>query len=179
MVLILTSTRHLPLSPSFYFQFSLYPSQPLKSASCRPQSWWLSLLHSTSMAILYALELCFRSAMLVRSFTVNKISGTRHRPLLHAIRNLFVFVEYGHLLELYEKCAALYRTFIPQSFWNTRCGRPRGRKFHLTRSLVALEGWSSVRDHTNRKHSPSHEIWSHKGMVVGGGGRSTGVQLYL
>ena len=100
--------------------------------------------------------------MLVRSFTVNNISGTRHQPLLHAIRNLFVFVEYCHLLELYVKCAALYRTFIPQSFWNTRCGRPRGRKFHLTRSLVASEGWSLVRDRTNRKHCPSHEIWSYK-----------------
>ena len=47
--------------------------------------------------------------MLVRSFTVNNISG----PLLHAIRNLFVSVEYCHLLELYVKCAALYPTFIP------------------------------------------------------------------
>ena len=45
--------------------------------------------------------------MLVRSFTVNNISGTRHQPLLHAIRNLFVFVEYCHLLELYVKLAGL------------------------------------------------------------------------
>ena len=36
--------------------------------------------------------LCFRSVMLVRSFTANKISGTSHQPLLHAIRNIFVFV---------------------------------------------------------------------------------------
>ena len=106
--------------------------------------------------------LCFRSTMLVRSFTVNKIRGTRHQPVLHAIRNLIVFVEYCHLLELYVKCAALYRIFIAQLFWNTRCGRPRGRKFHLTRSLVASEGWSLVRDRTNRKHCPSHEIWSYK-----------------
>ena len=106
--------------------------------------------------------LCFRSSMLVRSFTVNNISGTRHQPLLHAIHNLFMFVEYCHLLELYVKCAALYRTFIPQSFWNTRCGRPRGRKCHLTRSLVVSEGWSLVRDRTNRKHCPSHEICSYK-----------------
>ena len=106
--------------------------------------------------------LCFRSIMLVRSFTVNKIRGTRHQPLLHAIRNLCVFVAYCHLLELYVKCAALYRIFIAHSFWNTRYGRPRGRKFHLTRSLVALEGWSLVRDRTNRKHCPSHEIWSYK-----------------
>ena len=30
--------------------------------------------------------------MLVRSFTANKISGTRHQPLLQAKRNIFVFV---------------------------------------------------------------------------------------
>ena len=164
IILLSTSTRRLPLSLSFYFHFSLYPSQPLESESCRPQSWWLSLLHSVCHSI-HSSEvdmLCFPSSMLVRSFTVNNISGTRHQPLLHAIRNLFVFVEYCHLLELYVKCAALYRTFIPQSFWNTRCGRPRGRKFHLTRSLVASEGWSLVRDRTNRKHCPSHEIWSYK-----------------
>ena len=100
--------------------------------------------------------------MLVRSFTVNKISRTCHQPLLHEIRNLFVFVEYCHLLELYVKCAALYRIFIARSFWNTRCGRPRGREFHLTRSLVALKGWSLVMDRTNRKHCPSHGIWSYK-----------------
>ena len=70
--------------------------------------------------------------------------------------------QYCHLLKWYVTCAALRRTFIPQSFWNTRCGRPRGRKFHLTRSLVVLEGWSSVKDRTNRKHCPSHEIGSYK-----------------
>ena len=91
-----------------------------------------------------------------------RLAGTRHQPLLHAIRNLFVFVEYCHLLELYVKCAVLNRICIAQSFWNTQCGRPRGRQFHLTRSLVALEGWSLVRDRTNRKHCPSHEIWSYK-----------------
>ena len=117
---------------------------------------------SIQSAILCADMLCFRSTMLVRSFTVNKIRGTRHQPLLHAIRNLFVFVEYCHLLELYVKCAALYRIFIAQSLWNTRCCRPRGRTLHLTRSLVALEGWSLIRDRTKRKHCPSHEIWSYK-----------------
>ena len=30
-----TSTHRLPLSPSFYFHFSLYPLRPLESASCR------------------------------------------------------------------------------------------------------------------------------------------------
>ena len=32
----------------------------------------------------------------------------------------------------------------------------------MTRLLVAFEGWSSVRDRTNRKHCRSHEIWSYK-----------------
>ena len=36
--------------------------------------------------------LCFRSVMLVRSFTANNISGTRHQPRLYAIRNICVFV---------------------------------------------------------------------------------------
>ena len=143
---------------------SLYHSQPFESASCRPQRWWLSLLHSVCHSIRSSEVdmLCFRSSMLVRSFTVNNISGTRHQPLLRAIRNLFVIVEYCCLLEFYVKCAALYRTFIPQPFWNARCGRPRGSKFHLTRSLVASEVWSLVSDRTNRKHCPSHEIWSYK-----------------
>ena len=49
----------------------------------------------------------------------------------------------------------------------------------MTRSLVTSEGWSLVRDRTNRKHCPSHKIWSYKrDMVVGEGGRSTGVLLY-
>ena len=44
----------------------------------------------------------------------------------------------------------------------SRSGRSRGRKSHPTRSLVASEGWSSVRGRTNRKHCPSHKIWSYK-----------------
>ena len=64
--------------------------------------------------------------------------------------------EYCHLLELYVKCAALYRTFIPHSF--IRGNNSNGR------SLVAFGRWSSVRDRTNRKHCPSHEIWSYKGF---------------
>ena len=46
-------------------------------------------------------------------------------------------------------------------FFEIKCrrgGRSRGRKSNLTRSLVASEGWSSVRDRTNRKLCPSHEI---------------------
>ena len=118
IILLLTSTRRLLLSLSFYFHFSLYPSQPLESASCRPQSCGLSLLHSVCHSIRSSeVDMFrFRSSMLVRSFTVNNISGTRHQPLLHAIRNLFVFIEYCHLLEVYVKCATLYRTLIPQSF---------------------------------------------------------------
>ena len=36
-----------------------------------------------------------------------------------------------------------------------RGGRSRGRKSHLTWSLVASEGWSLVRDRTKRKHGPN------------------------
>ena len=90
IVLILTSTGRLPLSPSFHF----HPSHPVESASFRPQSGWLSLLHPVFHSICSSEVdmLCFPSALLVRLFTVNKISGTRHQPLLHSIRNLFVFV---------------------------------------------------------------------------------------
>ena len=63
------------------------------------------------------------------------------------------------------------------------CGRGQsellGEKHFATRSLVTSEGWSLVRDRTNRKHCPSHKIWSYKrDMVVGEGGRSTGALLY-
>ena len=63
--------------------------------------------------------------------------------------------------------------------YTRRGGRSRGRKSHLTRSLVASEGWSSVRDRTNRKHCPSTKYGHIRGMVVGEGGRSTGVLLYM
>ena len=92
IVLILTSTHHMPLAPSFYFQLILYPSQPLESTSCRPQSWWLFSIQSTILYALLKLMLCLRSVMLVWSFTATKISGTGHQPLLQAIRNMFVFV---------------------------------------------------------------------------------------
>ena len=124
--------------------------------------------------------LCFRSVIIVRLFCSlpTRLAG---RVINHICTRYAIFLYsflYCHLFKSYVKCAALDRTSIPRSFWNTRCGRPRGRKFHLTRSLVALEGWSSVRDRTNRKHCQSHEIWSYKRMVVGEGGCSTGVLLY-
>ena len=105
--------------------------------------------------------LCFRSIMLVRSFTVNKIRGTRHQSLLHAIRNLFfVFVAYCHLLELLCKmCCPLsdiHCTFVLKyAIWSSA-----RETIPSDRSLVALEGWSLDRDRTNRKDCPSHEIWS-------------------
>ena len=54
-------------------------------------------------------------------------------------------------------------------------GRSRGRKFHLTRSLVAFQGWSLVRDRTKRKRVRHTKYGRTRGMVVGEGGRSTGV----
>ena len=87
IVQILTSTRRLPLSPSFYFQFILYPSQLLAPK-------FMTILNSVYHSICCSEVdmLCFHSVMLVRSFAANKISGTRHQPLLHAMRNIFVFV---------------------------------------------------------------------------------------
>ena len=38
----------------------------------------------------------------------------------------------------------------------------RHMKYGRIRGMVFDEGWSSVRDGTNRKHCPSHEIWSYK-----------------
>ena len=130
IVQILTSTRHLPLSPSFYFQFILYPSQPIDARS------------------VVRCKQCKRDA-----------SSTTFARDTQYVCVRFSTATYW---KWYVKCAALHRTIIPLSFWNTWCGRPRGRTFHLTRSLVALEGWSLVRDRTNRQHCPSHEIWSFK-----------------
>ena len=76
-----------------------------------------------------------RLAMLVRSLLSTRLAGCVINHFFTRYSICLCPFEYCHLLELYVKCAALYRTFIPQS----RCGRPRGRKFHLTRSLVALE----------------------------------------
>ena len=113
-------------------------------------------IQSTS---LYALlkSICYAFVQLCsfgRSLSI-RLAG---RVINHFCPRYAILFQYCHLLELYVKCAALKRTFISQSFCNMRCGRPRGRKFHLTRSLVAFGGWSSVRDHKNRKHCPSHEI---------------------
>ena len=90
---------------------------------------------------------------------------------------MFVFVEYCHLLELYIKCAALYRTFI-----RSRSG---------IRHVVVREGehsilpgrWSRQRDgrwsgivqtENTARHTKYGRI---RGMVAGEGGRSTGVLL--
>ena len=82
------------------------------------------------------------------------LSTRCHQRLLHAIQTFLCSFEYCHLLELYVKCAALYRTLIPQSFigGNNTHGPVAGRVW----------GWSSARGRTNRKHCPSHEIWSDK-----------------
>ena len=75
-------------------------------------------------------------------------------------------------------CAALYRTSIPQSFWNTRCGRPQTRKFHLTRSLVAFGRRSGTVQTENTVRHSKHGRRPAGGMVVGEGGHYTGVLLH-
>ena len=168
IVQILTYTRRLSLSPSFYFQFILYPSQPLESnnkvTSCRPQSWWLFSIQSRPLYhyIRYSEVdmLCFRSVMLVRSFTANKSSGTRHQPLLHAIRNIFVFVLVLPPIEMI--CKMCCPTSVIRSTVVLEYAMWSSARETIPSDPVALEGWSSVRDRTNRKHCPSHEIWSYK-----------------
>ena len=64
----------------------------------------------------------------------------------------------------------------------TRSGCPRGIKSHLTRSLVAYEGWSTGRwsGTAQTENAVRHTKYGRiRGMVVGEGGRSTGVLLYL
>ena len=74
--------------------------------------------------------------------------------------------EYCHLLELYVKCAALHRTFIPQSFigGNNSNSPVAGRVLgdgRLPENTVCHTKYGRIR-----------------GMVVDEGGRSTGVLLY-
>ena len=92
-------------------------------------------------------------------FQVNKLSLNTSKT---NFINHFVFVEYCHL-ELHVKCAALYRTLIPQvvleyAMWSFA----REKIPYVTRSLDASDGWSLVRDRTNRKYCPSHKMWSYK-----------------
>ncbi len=142
--------------------FVLFPVYSLPFATSCPK------VDDSSQSVYYSIRcsevdmLCFRSVMLVRSFAANKISGRRHQPLLHAMRNIFVFVLVLPPIELICKMccptSAIHSTVVLEyAMWSSL-----EVKFHLTRSLVALEGWSSVRDCTNRKHCPSHEIWSYK-----------------
>ena len=87
--------------------------------------------------------LCFRSVMLVRSFTANKISGTRHQPLLHATHNSFVFVLVLPPIEIIGPMLNV-QPYIGHSF-HSRSGirdvvvREGENSICPGRSLVALE----------------------------------------
>ena len=144
------------LFPIYYLPFAT------SSIYILPTPKLMTLLNSVNHSIRYSEVdmLCFRSVMLVRSFTVNKISGTSHQPLLHAIRNIFVFVLVLPPIEIKIKMCCppsdIHSTVILEyATWSSA-------REKIPSDLVALEGWSSVRDHTNRKHCPSHEIWSYK-----------------
>ena len=84
--------------------------------------------------------------MLVRSFTKLPSTILAGRVINHFCTGYAIFLcslstaTYWN----YVKSADLYRTFIPQSFWNTRCGCPRGRKFHLTQSRQRDGRWSGI-----------------------------------
>ena len=97
---------------------------------------------SIQSTILYALLklISFRPAMLVRSFTVSKLVNkmTCQFVINHFCTRYTLFMcsfEHGHLLELhvYVNCAALYRTFIPQSFLrgNNSNGPVAGRVWRM------------------------------------------------
>ncbi len=84
--------------------------------------------------------------MLVRSFTANKISGTRHQSLLHAISNIFVFVS---VLPPIERICKNVLPYIGHSF-HSRSG---------IRDVVVREG-----------EIPSDPVAGRvRGMVVGQG----------
>ena len=128
------------------------------------------------VAVAYALlklMLCFRSAMLVWSFTVNKISGTRHQPLLHAIRNVFVFVcvqpPIGIICKICCPLSDIHSTVVLEyAMWSSTrtkipsdpvAGRVRGmvvgmvvgqgpykqKTLSVTLNMVVYGGWSLVR----------------------------------
>ena len=86
---------HAPLAVVTFVWFPIY-SLPFATSwiYILPTPKLMTLLNSVYHSIRSSEVgmLCFHSVMLVRSFTANKISGTRHQPLLHAIRNIFVFV---------------------------------------------------------------------------------------
>ena len=90
--------------------------------------------------------------MLVRAFTVSKVVNRMSSTTLASDTHYSMCsFEYCHLLELYVKYAALYRTFIPQSF------------------IAGNNSNGPVAGHTKYGR-----IW---GMVVDEGGRYTGVLL--
>ena len=140
IVQILTSTRRLLLSPSFYFQFILYPSLPLAPKL-------ITLLNSVYHSIRCSEVdmLCFRSVMLVRSFAANKISGTRHQPLLHAKRNIFVFVLVLPPIEICKMCgptSAIHSTVVLEyAMWSSARGKiPSDPVAGRVREMVVGQG---------------------------------------
>ena len=138
---IVTSTPRLPLSSSFYFQFILYPSQPLAPKL-------MTLLNSVYQSIRCSevYMLCFRSVMLVWPFAANKISGTRHQPLLHAMRNIFVFVLVLPPIEMiYKMCcptSAIHSTVVLEyAMWSSARGKiPSDPVAGRVRGMVVGQG---------------------------------------
>ena len=155
---------HASLAVVTFVLFPIY--SPPFATSCiyiLPTPKLMTLLNSVYHSICSSEVdmLCFRSVMLVRSFTANKMG------------NIFVFVlVVPHIEMVCTMCCPtsdIHSTVVLEySMWSTARGK-------IPSDPVALEGWSSVRDRTN---SPSHEIWSYKRDVVGEGGRWTGVLLY-
>ena len=123
IIQILTSTRRLPLSPSFYFQFLFTTLQPLAPKLMNLLNSAYHSIHCSEVDML-----CFRSVMLVRSFAANKISGTRHQSLLHVMRNIFVFVLVMPPIEMICKMccptSAIHSTVVLEyAMWSSARGK--------------------------------------------------------
>ena len=115
--------------------------------------------------------LCFRSVMLVRSFTANKISGTRHQPLLHAIRNIVVFVLVLPPIDMICKMCGptsdIHSTVVLE-YAMCSSSREKIPSDPDDRRSGIVQTENTVR------HTKYGRI---RGMIVDEGGRSTGVLL--
>ena len=149
--------------------------QDSRNFTCSTWQLWFSLPFYT----LFWIMLCFRSAMLVRSFTVNKISGTRHQPLFHAIRNIFVYVwvlpPIGIICKMCCPLLDIHSTVVLEyAMWSSAREKipsdpVAGRVLGDGRRSETVQAENTVR------HTKYGRI---RGMVVDEGGRSTGVLLY-
>ena len=115
IILLLTSTRPLPLSLSFYVHLvstlrnllNLHLADP--KVDDFPFSFQSAILYALLKLICYAFVHPCSFGRSLSTLLAGRVIN--HFCTRYAI--FFFFVEYCHLLELCVKCAAIYRTFIP------------------------------------------------------------------